>query len=83
MRKKYFRPGVRVHKKKSDQVMYVSKYIYKKHPFLGKFLSDYDVECIWYENGERKTGIFDQRNLLRIKDKQAPFFNFKKTLQVG
>jgi uncharacterized protein YodC (DUF2158 family) len=78
MKRKYFKPGDRVRNKNNDKIMYVSKYIYKKHPILGKFLSDYDVECVWYEDGVRKTGIFDQRTLLRIKGKQAKFFNFNK-----
>lgn len=76
MPRKYFKPGNRVRNKNNKQTMYVSKYIYKTHPILGKFLSDYDVKCIWYEDGVRKTGIFDQRTLLRIKGKQAKFFNF-------
>lgn len=81
MRRKYFKSGDRVRIKNSDQIMYVSKYIYKKNLLLGKFLSDYDVLCFWYENGERKSGVFDQRTLLRIKGRQAPFFNFNQETQ--
>ncbi len=61
-----FKPGDRVYKKGTGQTMIVLKYCFKQNPLTGSFLSDLDVECVWYENKRRKTGIFDQRTLSKV-----------------
>jgi uncharacterized protein YodC (DUF2158 family) len=63
MKTKMFKPGDRVTRRNDNNVMYVSKYKLKKNPFLGTYLSDNEVECVWYENGKRHVRSFDQRTL--------------------
>ena len=79
MHNRKFKPGDRVQLKGEGPVMQVLKYRCKEIPFVGWVLSDHEVECVWFENGERKTGFFDQRVLNRatkptglFTGKQAP-----------
>ncbi|WP_405382726.1 hypothetical protein [Maribacter sp. LLG6340-A2] len=44
--------------------MQVLKYISKKDGLFGVVQNHSYVECIWYENGERKSDIFHQNKLV-------------------
>ena len=61
-----FRPGDRVQLKHGSPVMEVMKYEMEKSPLSGEVFSDHELSCVWYENGERKTGVFDQRTLFKV-----------------
>lgn len=60
-----FKPGDRVEHKSGGPVMEVIHYVVVRRPLVGKILSEKDVKCVWYENGERKTAILDQRVLIK------------------
>lgn len=62
-----FKPGERVRRRGNDQVMIVLKYCLKQSFFQGSYVSDHEVECVWYDRGVRKTGMFDQRTLTRAE----------------
>ena len=66
MRFRKFRSGDRVRKKENKQIMIVFKNCLKQHPFCGSYLSDNELECVWYENGIRMKAIFDQRTLTKV-----------------
>jgi len=65
---KKFNPGnwVEVKGKNDSPKMQVIKYISKKDPILNTVNDDNYVECVWYENGDRKTRSFHQKNLINV-----------------
>ncbi|RMG83990.1 MAG: hypothetical protein D6714_08830 [Bacteroidetes bacterium] len=60
-----FKPGDRVEHRLGGPVMEVIRYEKERDPLAGEVISDHDVFCVWYEDGERKTGVFDQRTLIK------------------
>ncbi|AZJ36458.1 hypothetical protein [Tenacibaculum singaporense] len=48
--------------------MEVLKYILKKDVLLGINNKDTYLECVWYEDGERKSKIFHQNNLVKLPE---------------
>jgi uncharacterized protein YodC (DUF2158 family) len=75
-----FKPGDRVRKKGEKQLMVVQNYCVNKEGLLGNILSNRDVKCTWYENGRHKSGVFDQRTLIRAsKNHQAIITTVNKT----
>lgn len=62
-----FKPGERVRRRGGSQAMIVQKYCLKQSFLSGSYVSDHEIECVWYERGVRKTGIFDQRTLTRVE----------------
>lgn len=73
-----FKPGDRVKKIGSKQVMILQNYRLKRSFIYGTILSDREVECSWYENGKRKTGVFDQRTLTKVSPDKAALSNFEE-----
>jgi len=61
-----FRPGDRVQLRQGGTTMLIIKYVLD-HQMSGSTFSDYHVECVWFENDQRKKQIFDQRTLFKIK----------------
>lgn len=53
--------------------MEVVKYVLEREPLVGEDLSDNEVECVWYNNGKRKTAVFDQRTLFKVDDAHGLF----------
>ena len=47
--------------------MEVIKYITENRPGVGNILSDTDVECVWYEGGERCVEVFHQKRLSKVE----------------
>ncbi len=45
--------------------MEVVKYLPKKHPIFGFENLDTYVECVWIEDGERKSDVFHQDRLMK------------------
>lgn len=45
--------------------MQVLKYITNKNSLFGFDINDTYLECVWYENGERKSEIFHQDRLIK------------------
>lgn len=45
--------------------MEVLKYISKRTWFFGSIDTDTYLECVWYKEGERKSGIFHQNKLIK------------------
>ncbi|HHM20555.1 MAG TPA: DUF2158 domain-containing protein [Bacteroidetes bacterium] len=70
---RYFKPGDRVQKRSGGPVMEVVKYVLEREPLVGEDLSDNEVECVWYNNGKRKTAVFDQRTLFKVDDAHGLF----------
>ena len=58
-----FKPGDWVEHKLGGPVMEVIRYEIKRKLLVGEVVSEQDVKCVWYEDGERKTATFDQRTL--------------------
>ena len=74
-----FKPGDRVQKRGKGKKMVVLKYAVKKYPIIGTYTSEHDVECVWFENGNRKKSVFDQRSLTKVtKTPYAPQLDFLK-----
>ncbi|MFC3973549.1 hypothetical protein [Maribacter confluentis] len=48
--------------------MQVLKYVSKKNPIFGVLYNNSYVECVWYQNGERKSDIFHQYKLVHAMD---------------
>lgn len=63
-----FIAGDRVQSKHGSSTMEIVKYITEHELGIGEIFSDHIVRCVWYENGERKTGDFDQRTLFKVHD---------------
>nr|WP_297917538.1 hypothetical protein [uncultured Allomuricauda sp.] len=59
---------VEIRGKQDSPKMEVLKYVPKKEPIFGFFDNDTFLECVWYRNGERKSRIFHQNRLLKLKD---------------
>lgn len=70
MMSRKFKPGdwVKVKGTPNNQKMEVLKYIVKKDPFFGTTNNHSYLECVWYKNGERLSGIYHQNKLLKLKD---------------
>lgn len=63
-----FKPGDRVKFSDDGPVMEVIKYISKHDWFMGDYVSDYEVECAWYDPEEgRKVKVYDQRHLYKLE----------------
>ena len=62
-----FIAGDRVQSKHGSPTMEIIKYVTEFEVGVGKTFSDHDVECVWYENGDRKKEIFDQRTLFKVE----------------
>lgn len=60
-----FKPGDRVQLRFDGKIMEVLKYVTKHNPLIGNYVSEFEVECVWYENGERKSAVFNQKNLTK------------------
>ena len=73
MKIRKFKPGDRVEHKSSNQVMEVIRYEVERIPLVGELLSEEDVLCSWYENGQRKTAVYDQRTLTKSSRGQGLF----------
>ena len=65
MTKRTFKPGDRVEHKLGGPIMKIIRFEMACLPQLEEVLSDEDVCCEWFENGERKTAVFDHRTLNR------------------
>lgn len=65
-----FKPGDRVQKETYGPVMEVVKYIVDES-IAGENFSTRNIECVWFENEERKKGVFDQRTLFKVTDGQG------------
>ena len=64
---RYFKPGDRVELRSGGPKMEVLKYILKHDPVAGNYLSEYEVECVWYnKEGGRKTDVFHQNTLVKV-----------------
>lgn len=66
--KREFVAGDRVQSKRGGPIMEVIKYVTEPQIAVGEVFSDHLVECVWFENGERKKEIYDQRTLFKIYD---------------
>ena len=64
-----FIAGDRVQLKHGSPTMEITKYVSEHQLGVGDTFSDHHVECVWYENGERKKDIFDQRTLFKVEKK--------------
>ena len=58
--------GDKVQLKLGGPTMEITKYESELHLGVGNVYRDHNVECIWYENGEMKKDIFDQRMLVKL-----------------
>lgn len=63
-----FKLGDRVQTKHGSPTMEVIKYVVDHNLVSGNSTSDHHVKCVWYESGERKTEVFDQRTLFQIHE---------------
>lgn len=61
-----FKPGDRVRLRSAKQPMEVLKYVTKRHPVFGYYLSENEVKCVWFEHGNRRTGVFHQNRLTKV-----------------
>lgn len=68
-----FLPGDRVQQKKGGPVMEVIKYVTDRDMLTGTTHSDINVECVWFEEGTRHTGVFDQRSLFKVSSESGLF----------
>jgi len=68
-----FKPGDRVRLRSGTRPMEVIKYVTKHHPKFGYYISNSEVECVWYENGKRHTGTFHQNRLTKISQPTGLF----------
>jgi uncharacterized protein YodC (DUF2158 family) len=68
-----FLPGDRVQQKKGGPVMEVIKYVTERDILTGTTLSDTNVECVWFDEGNRHTGVYDQTNLFKVTSKSGLF----------
>ncbi len=68
-----FRPGNWVQHKMGGPKMEVIRYETERKPLVGEVLSEHDVLCVWYEDGERKKGVFDQRTLYKTNKSKGIF----------
>ena len=59
---------VEIKGKHDSPKMEVLKYVAKKEPIFGFVDNDTFLECVWYRNGKRKSRIFHQNRLLKLKD---------------
>ena len=70
-----FKPGawVRLQGKTLGPKMQVLKYIPKKHPIFDFVNTDTYVECVWIQDGERKSEIFHQDRLMKTIESRGLF----------
>ena len=67
MTKRIFKPGDRVQLRNGGPVMEVMKYAEIQSRIFGKKVSDYLVECAWYDQTRgRQTSIFHQNGLIKV-----------------
>lgn len=59
---------VKIKGKQDSPKMEILKYVAKKEPIFGFVDDDTYVECVWYRNGERKTQIYHQNRLLKLRE---------------
>jgi uncharacterized protein YodC (DUF2158 family) len=59
-----FKPGDRVRRCDGGPIMQVLNYVLENRPFVGRLQSDHLVECVWYENGNRRSQVFHQEVLV-------------------
>lgn len=59
---------VSIKRNATTQKIEVLKYIPKKEPIFGFLDSDTYVECVWYQDGERKSQIFHQNRLIKLQE---------------
>ena len=62
-----FIAGERVQAKHGSPTMEIIKYVTEHEFGVGNVFSDHHVLCVWYENGERKKEVFDQRTLFKVE----------------
>ncbi|TJY36345.1 hypothetical protein E5167_06675 [Pontimicrobium aquaticum] len=64
---KKFKPGdwVKIKGNLESPKMEVLKYISKKNS-LGLISNDNYLQCVWYKNGKRYSGVFHQNNLIKF-----------------
>jgi uncharacterized protein YodC (DUF2158 family) len=48
--------------------MEVLKYVSKKEPIFGFVNDDTYLECVWYKNGERRSNVFHQDRLIKLRE---------------
>ncbi|HHH49482.1 MAG TPA: DUF2158 domain-containing protein [Saprospiraceae bacterium] len=68
-----FKPGDWVEHKLGGPVMEVLRYEVERKALVGEIINERDVKCVWYENGERKTKVFDQRTLKKSSKPKGIF----------
>ncbi len=73
MNAKKFKPGDRVQLRSDGRIMEVIKYVNKFSILIGNYVSEDEVECVWYENGVRKSVVFNQKNLTRASKPSGLF----------
>ncbi len=73
MQVRRFKPGDRVQHRNGGQVMEVMKYVLEHRPLVGEVYSDSLVECVWYDGGERQSGVFHQNILTPVSDPKGLF----------
>jgi uncharacterized protein YodC (DUF2158 family) len=79
-----FKAGDRVKSGSDGPVMEVIKYISKHDWFMGDYVSDFEVECVWFDPEEgRKIKTFDQRKLFKIDYETEVDENRKTIIPVG
>jgi uncharacterized protein YodC (DUF2158 family) len=63
-----FKPGdwVEIKGDEDSPKMEVLKYVLKKEPVFGIENDDTYLECVWYEDGERKSEVFHQDRLIKL-----------------
>ncbi|WP_308993751.1 hypothetical protein QLS71_015040 [Mariniflexile litorale] len=63
-----FKPGewVKIKGHTSAPKMEVLKYVSKKDSIFGTIDNDTYLECVWYQNGDRKLEAFHQNKLIKL-----------------
>jgi uncharacterized protein YodC (DUF2158 family) len=54
--------------------MEVVKYVTDHQILVGDTFSDHHLKCVWYDKGEQKTEVFDQRTLFKIDHEGGGLF---------
>ncbi len=60
-------------------IMEVLKYVSKKEPIFGFVNDDTYLECVWYKNGERKSNVFHQDRLIKLRETGGLYKQYSKT----
>ncbi|QNJ98566.1 hypothetical protein [Constantimarinum furrinae] len=63
-----FKPGdwVKLKGKAKSPKMEVLRYVPKKSSLFNETYLDAFLECVWYENGERKASVLHQNKLIKM-----------------